>query len=119
MTLTVRVTGVSDEAGTDEIANSAKVTVGENTYDTNIVTVKAEKCSLEISKTVEGGDPNREFTFDVTLGNADGTPFAGTLGAKRYSEGQDTPDSASLSRASRSLRATRCASSRPRATPQR
>lgn len=66
MTLTVRVTGVSDEAGTDEIANTAKVTVGENSYDTNTVTVKAEKCSLEISKTVEGGDPNREFTFDVT-----------------------------------------------------
>lgn len=96
VTLTVRVTGVSDEAGTDEIANSAKVTVGENSYDTNTVTVKAEKCSLEISKTVEGGDPNREFTFDVTLGNADGTPFAGTLGAKRYSEGQDTPEDVSV-----------------------
>ena len=94
--LTVRVTGVSDEAGTDEIANTAKVTVGENSYDTNTVTVKAEKCSLEISKTVEGGDPNREFTFDVTLGNADGTPFAGTLGAKRYSEGQDTPEDVSV-----------------------
>lgn len=96
VTLTVRVTGVSDEAGTDEIANTAKVTVGENSYDTNTVTVKAEKCSLEISKTVEGGDPNREFTFDVTLGNADGTPFAGTLGAKRYSEGQDTPEDVSV-----------------------
>lgn len=96
VTLTVRVTGVSDEAGTDEIANTAKVTVGENSYDTNTVTVKAEKCSLEISKTVEGGDPNREFTFDVTLGNADGTPFAGTLGVKRYSEGQDTPEDASV-----------------------
>lgn len=96
VTLTVRVTGVSDEAGTDEIANSAKVKVGENSYDTNTVTVKAEKCSLEISKTVEGGDPNREFTFDVTLGNADGTPFAGTLGAKRYSEGQDTPEDVSV-----------------------
>lgn len=96
VTLTVRVTGVSDEAGTDEIVNSAKVTVGENSYDTNTVTVKAEKCSLEISKTVEGGDPNREFTFDVTLGNADGTPFAGTLGAKRYSEGQDTPEDVSV-----------------------
>lgn len=96
VTLTVRVTGVSDEAGTDEIANSAKVTVGENSYDTNTVTVKAEKCSLEISKTVEGGDPNREFTFDVTLGNADGTPFVGTLGAKRYSEGQDTPEDVSV-----------------------
>ena len=96
VTLTVRVTGVSDEAGTDEIANSAKVTVGENSYDTNTVTVKAEKCSLEISKTVEGGDPNREFTFDVTLRNADGTPFAGTLGAKRYSEGQDTPEDVSV-----------------------
>lgn len=96
VTLTVRVTSVSDEAGTDEIANSAKVTVGENSYDTNTVTVKAEKCSLEISKTVEGGDPNREFTFDVTLGNADGTPFAGTLGAKRYSEGQDTPEDVSV-----------------------
>lgn len=96
VTLTVRVTGVSDEAGTDEIANSAKVTVGENSYDTNTVTVKAEKCSLEISKTVEGGDPNREFTFDVTLGNADRTPFAGTLGAKRYSEGQDTPEDVSV-----------------------
>lgn len=96
VTLTVRVTGVSDEAGTDEIANSAKITVGENSYDTNTVTVKAEKCSLEISKTVEGGDPNREFTFDVTLGNADGTPFAGTLGAKRYSEGQDTPEDVSV-----------------------
>lgn len=96
VTLTVRVTGVFDEAGTDEIANTAKVTVGENSYDTNTVTVKAEKCSLEISKTVEGGDPNREFTFDVTLGNADGTPFAGTLGAKRYSEGQDTPEDVSV-----------------------
>lgn len=96
VTLTVRVTGVSDEAGTDEIANTAKVTVGENSYDTNTVTVKAEKCSLEISKTVEGGDPNREFTFDVTLRNADGTPFAGTLGAKRYSEGQDTPEDVSV-----------------------
>lgn len=96
VTLTVRVTGVSDEAGTDEIANTAKVTVGENSYDTDTVTVKAEKCSLEISKTVEGGDPNREFTFDVTLGNADGTPFAGTLGAKRYSEGQDTPEDVSV-----------------------
>ena len=96
VTLTVRVTGVSDEAGTDEIANTAKVKVGENSYDTNTVTVKAEKCSLEISKTVEGGDPNREFTFDVTLGNADGTPFAGTLGAKRYSEGQDTPEDVSV-----------------------
>ena len=96
VTLTVRVTGVSDEAGTDEIANTAKVTVGENSYDTNTVTVKAEKCSLEISKTVEGGDPNREFTFDVTLGNADGTPFAGTLGVKRYSEGQDTPEDVSV-----------------------
>lgn len=96
VTLTVRVTGVSDEAGTDEIANTAKVTVGENSYDTNTVTVKAEKCSLEISKTVEGGDPNREFTFDVTLGNADGTPFAGTLGAKRYSKGQDTPEDVSV-----------------------
>ena len=96
VTLTVRVTGVSDEAGTDEIANTAKVTVGENSYDTNTVTVKAEKCSLEISKTVEGGDPNREFTFDVALGNADGTPFAGTLGAKRYSEGQDTPEDVSV-----------------------
>lgn len=96
VTLTVRVTGVSDEAGTDEIANTAKVTVGENSYDTNTVTVKAVKCSLEISKTVEGGDPNREFTFDVTLGNADGTPFAGTLGAKRYSEGQDTPEDVSV-----------------------
>lgn len=96
VTLTVRVTGVSDEAGTDEIANTAKVTVGENSYDTNTVTVKAEKCSLEISKTVEGGDPNREFTFDVTLGNADGTPFAGTLGAKRYSEGQDAPEDVSV-----------------------
>lgn len=96
VTLTVRVTGVSDEAGTDEIANSAKVTVGENSYDTNTVTVKAEKCSLEISKTVEGGDPNREFTFDVTLGNADDTPFAGTLGAKRYSEGQDAPEDVSV-----------------------
>lgn len=96
VTLTVRVTGVSDEAGTDEIANTAKVTVGENSYDTNTVTVKAEKCSLEISKTVEGGDPNREFTFDVTLANADGTPFAGTLGAKRYSEGQDTPEDVSV-----------------------
>lgn len=96
VTLTVRVTGVSDEAGTDEIANSAKVTVGENSYDTNTVTVKAEKCSLEISKTVEGGDPNREFTFDVTLANADDTPFAGTLGAKRYSEGQDTPEDVSV-----------------------
>ena len=96
VTLTVRVTGVSDEAGTDEIANTAKVTVGENSYDTNTVTVEAEKCSLEISKTVEGGDPNREFTFDVTLGNADGTPFAGTLGAKRYSEGQDTPEDVSV-----------------------
>lgn len=96
VTLTVRVTGVSDEAGTDEIANTAKVTVGENSYDTNTVTVKAEKCSLEISKTVEGGDPNREFTFDLTLGNADGTPFAGTLGAKRYSEGQDTPEDVSV-----------------------
>lgn len=96
VTLTVRVTGVSDEAGTDEIANTAKVTVGENSYDTNTVTVKAEKCSLEISKTVEGGDPNREFTFDVTLDNADDTPFAGTLGAKRYSEGQDTPEDVSV-----------------------
>lgn len=96
VTLTVRVTGVSDEAGTDEIANTAKVTVGENSYDTNTVTVKAEKCSLEISKTVGGGDPNREFTFDVTLGNAGGTPFAGTLGAKRYSEGQDTPEDVSV-----------------------
>lgn len=96
VTLTVRVTGVSDEAGTDEIANTAKVTVGENSYDTNTVTVKAEKCSLEISKTVEGGDPNREFTFDVTLCNADGTPFAGTLGARRYSEGQDTPEDVSV-----------------------
>lgn len=96
VTLTVRVTGVSDEAGTDEIANTAKVKVGENSYDTNTATVKAEKCSLEISKTVEGGDPNREFTFDVTLGNADDTPFAGTLGAKRYSEGQDTPEDVSV-----------------------
>ena len=77
------------EKATARVDNTATVKVGDRpAVSTNPVSVEVNKASLTISKTVEGGDANRDFTFDVELTNADGTPFAGTLAATRLTRGQ-------------------------------
>nr|WP_157885856.1 FctA domain-containing protein [Parolsenella massiliensis] len=77
------------EKAAARVDNTATVKVGDRpAVSTNPVSVEVNKASLTISKTVEGGDANRDFTFDVELTNADGTPFAGTLAATRLTRGQ-------------------------------
>ena len=77
------------ERAAARVDNTATVKVGDRpAVSTNPVSVEVNKASLTISKTVVGGDANRDFTFDVELTNADGTPFAGTLAATRLTRGQ-------------------------------
>ena len=77
------------EKAAARVDNTATVKVGDRpAVSTNPVSVEVNKASLTISKTVVGGDANRDFTFDVELTNADGTPFAGTLAATRLTRGQ-------------------------------
>lgn len=77
------------EKAAARVDNTATVKVGDRpAVSTNPVSVEVNKASLTISKTVVGGDANRDFTFDVELTNADGTPFAGTLAAARLTRGQ-------------------------------
>lgn len=77
------------EKAAASVDNTATVKVGDRpAVSTNPVSVEVNKASLTISKTVVGGDANRDFTFDVELTNADGTPFAGTLAATRLTRGQ-------------------------------
>lgn len=77
------------EKAAARVDNTATVKVGDRpAVSTNPVSVEVNKASLTISKTVVGGDANRDFTFDVELTNADGTPFAGTLVATRLTRGQ-------------------------------
>lgn len=77
------------EKAAARVDNTATVKVGDRpAVSTNPVSVEVNKASLMISKTVKGGDANRDFTFDVELTNADGTPFAGTLAATRLTRGQ-------------------------------
>lgn len=77
------------EKAAARVDNTAMVKVGDRpAVSTNPVSVEVNKASLTISKTVVGGDANRDFTFDVELTNADGTPFAGTLAATRLTRGQ-------------------------------
>lgn len=77
------------EKAAARVDNTATVKVGDRpAVSTNPVSVEVNKASLTISKTVVRGDANRDFTFDVELTNADGTPFAGTLAATRLTRGQ-------------------------------
>lgn len=77
------------EKAAARVDNTATVKVGDRpAVSTNPVSVEVNKASLTISKTVMGGDANRDFTFDVELTNTDGTPFAGTLAATRLTRGQ-------------------------------
>lgn len=77
------------EKAAARVDNTATVKVGDRpAVSTNSVSVEVNKASLTISKTVVGGDANRDFTFDMELTNADGTPFAGTLAATRLTRGQ-------------------------------
>lgn len=80
-TLSFDVIVSADAATVDDIANTAKVEVGENESQTNTThNGVSREGSLTVKKTVVGGDSQREFGFTVALADGDGEPVSGTFG---------------------------------------
>lgn len=80
-TLSFDVIVSADAATVDDIANTAKVEVGENESQTNTThSSVSREGGLTVKKTVVGGDSQREFGFAVTLADGDGEPVSGTFG---------------------------------------
>ena len=80
-TLSFDVIVSADAATVDDIANTAKVEVGENESQTNTThNSVSREGSLTVKKTVVGGDSQREFSFTVALVDGDGEPVSGTFG---------------------------------------
>ena len=80
-TLSFDVIVSADAATVDDIANTAKVEVGENESQTNTThNGVSREGSLTVKKTVVGGDSQREFGFTVALTDGDGEPVSGTFG---------------------------------------
>ena len=94
-TLSFDVIVSADAATVDEIANTAKVEVGENESQTNTThNSVSREGSLTVKKTVVGGDSQREFGFTVALTDGDGEPVSGTFGkgehAVTFADGKAT-----------------------------
>lgn len=94
-TLSFDVIVSADAATVDDIANTAKVEVGENESQTNTThNSVSREGSLTVKKTVVGGDSQREFGFAVTLADGDGEPVSGTFGkgehAVTFTDGKAT-----------------------------
>lgn len=80
-TLSFDVKVSAEAAVVDDIANTAKVEVGENESQTNTThNGVSREGSLTVKKTVVGGDSQREFGFTVALADGDGEPVSGTFG---------------------------------------
>lgn len=85
-TLSFDVIVSADAATVDDIANTAKVEVGENESQTNTThNSVSREGSLTVKKTVVGGDSQREFGFTVALADGDGEPVSGTFGKGEHS----------------------------------
>lgn len=94
-TLSFDVKVSAEAAVVDDIANTAKVEVGENESQTNTThNSVSRKGSLTVKKTVVGGDSQREFGFTVALTDGDGEPVSGTFGkgehAVTFTDGKAT-----------------------------
>ena len=94
-TLSFDVIVSADAATVDDIANTAKVEVGENESQTNTThNSVSREGSLTVKKTVVGGDSQREFGFTVALTDGDGEPVSGTFGkgehAVTFTDGKAT-----------------------------
>ena len=94
-TLSFDVIVSADAATVDDIANTAKVEVGENESQTNTThNGVSREGSLTVKKTVVGGDSQREFGFTVALTDGDGEPVSGTFGkgehAVTFADGKAT-----------------------------
>lgn len=94
-TLSFDVIVSADAATVDDIANTAKVEVGENESQTNTThNSVSREGSLTVKKTVVGGDSQREFGFTVALADGDGEPVSGTFGkgehAVTFTDGKAT-----------------------------
>lgn len=94
-TLSFDVKVSAEAAVVDDIANTAKVEVGENESQTNTThNSVSREGSLTVKKTVVGGDSQREFGFAVTLADGDGEPVSGTFGkgedAVTFTDGKAT-----------------------------
>lgn len=94
-TLSFDVIVSADAATVDDIANTAKVEVGENESQTNTThNSVSREGSLTVKKTVVGGDSQREFGFTVALTDGDGEPVSGIFGkgehAVTFTDGKTT-----------------------------
>ena len=94
-TLSFDVIVSADAATVDDIANTAKVEVGENESQTNTThNGVSREGSLTVKKTVVDGDNQREFGFTVALTDGDGEPVSGTFGkgehAVTFTDGKAT-----------------------------
>ena len=94
-TLSFDVKVSAEAAVVDDIANTAKVEVGENESQTNTThNSVSREGSLTVKKTVVGGDSQREFGFTVALADGDGEPVSGTFGkgedAVTFTDGKAT-----------------------------
>ena len=94
-TLSFDVIVSADAATVDDIANTAKVEVGENESQTNTThNSVSREGSITVKKTVVGGDSQREFGFTVALADRDGEPVSGTFGkgenAVTFTDGKAT-----------------------------
>ena len=94
-TLSFDVVVSADAATVDDIANTAKVEVGENESQTNTThNSVSREGNLTVKKTVVDGDSQREFGFTVALTDGDGEPVSGTFGkgenAVTFADGKAT-----------------------------
>ncbi len=73
-TTTVTVTGADPDGQADSTSRSASGTMTRGTAQTvSFTNTYTAPGSLVVTKKVEGGDPNTEYTFDVTIGDSTNT----------------------------------------------